>query len=128
MVSKQTWLNIADSTTVVWLQTFHLYKGFRRQHTPLGFFVKGSARIVTPPRLEYKGFKFKFNTKGDICRSITIRLRYPNRRLDGSSISFFNNNAVLIKKKQNVKSKYLLGPTEKLLKRRKFKTLFKKIL
>lgn len=128
MILRQTWLNIADSTTVIWLQTFHLYKGFRRSVSSTGFFVKGSAKVVTPPRVEYKGFKFKYNVKGDICRSIIVRTTYCTSRYDGSSLSFQKNSSVLIKKKQNIKSKYLIGPVCKSLKRRKFRTAFKKVL
>lgn len=128
MIQKQTWLNVTDNTNVTWLQTFHLYKGFHRKHSKLGFFIKGSARIVDPPRIEYKGFKFKFNRKGDICRGLYVRSVFRISKLDGSVIHFPSNNIILIKKKQNTKSKYVLGPTTSLLKRTKFKSLFSSIL
>jgi large subunit ribosomal protein L14 len=128
MIFRKTWLNISDNTTVKWLQTFHLYKGFKRKSTKIGFFQKGSARVVSPPRIEYKGFKLKFNTKGDICRSLVLRGKFPSKRYDGSVIFFQYNNGVLIKKQQNIKSKYLLGPIEKVLKRKKIKTLFSQIV
>ena len=76
MIFKKTWLNISDNTNVKWLQTFHLYKGFYRKSSKLGFFIKGSARVVEPPRIEYKGFKFKFSKKGDICRSLIIKNKF----------------------------------------------------
>lgn len=94
----------------------------------MGFFVKGSARVTEPPRLEYKGFKFKFNKKGDICRAILIRLNFIKSRLDGGSSRFYSNNAILIKKKQNIKSKYLMGPSTYHLRRKKFKTALKLIV
>ena len=128
MIFKKTWLSLSDNTNVRWLQVFHLYKGFHRRQTYLGFFVKGSARVVEPPRIEYKGFKFKFNKKGDICRGLIVRSCFPNKRLDGSVTYFYNNNLILIKKKQNPKSKYLLGPSTFNLKRKKFKTIFKLVL
>jgi ribosomal protein L14 len=128
MILRQTWLHTADSTTVIWLQAFHLYKGFRRTSSPIGFFFKGSAKVVTPPRVEYKGFKFKYNIKGDICRGIIIRTTYVSYRIDGGSTRFYKNNNVLIKKTQNIKSKYLVGPVEKVLKRKKFKTAFKALV
>lgn len=105
-----------------------MYKGFHRKVTTVGFFVKGSARIVEPPRVEYKGFKFKFNKKGDICRAIIIRTVKPLLRPDGSTTQFYSNNAILIKKKQNIKSKYLMGPSTLHLKRKKFKTAIKLII
>jgi ribosomal protein L14 len=106
------------------LQIFHLYKGFYRKSTKIGFFIKGSARVVEPPRVEYKGFKFKFNKKGDICRGLIIRSKYNVFRIDGSSIFFNSNNTILLKKKQEVKSKYLYGPVSNELKRKKFLSLF----
>ena len=127
MVFKKTWLNVADNTNVQWLQIFHLYKGFFRKQTTVGFFVKGAARIVEPPKLEYKGFKIKFNKKGDICRGLLIRAKYKLLRGDGSVNYFLNNSLILIKKKQDVKSKYLFGPVSYLLKRKKFLSLFKKV-
>jgi len=128
MISKESWLSISDNTNVRWLKTFHLYKGFKRSHSTVGLFVKGSARVVEPPRLEYKGFKFKFNKKGNICRALIIRSVFKLRNVDGSSISFNSNNGILIKKKQNVKSKYLQGPSTYHLRRKKFKSLFKTLL
>lgn len=128
MINKQTLVNVSDNTNVSWLQTFHLYKGFKRKFSKLGFFIKGSAKVVEPPRIEYKGYKFKFNKKGNICRGLIIRQRYHICRNDGSATYFNNNNIVLIKKKQNVKSKYLIGPTSLLLKRKKFKSLFLHVL
>lgn len=128
MIFKKTWLSVSDNTNVRWIQIFHLYKGFHRKSSMIGFFIKGSARVVEPPRLEYKGFKFKFNKKGDICRGIIIRAKYTRRKNDGSSLTFINNNTILLKKKQDIKSKYIYGPATSLIKRKKFITLFSTIL
>ena len=94
----------------------------------MGLFVKGSARVVEPPRLEYKGFKLKFNKKGNICRALLVRCRKSFRRLDGSILHFAENAGILIKKKQNPKSKYINGPSSYQLRRKKFKTLFRLVL
>jgi len=128
MIFKKTWLNVSDNTNVRWLQIFQLYKGFNRKTSKVGFFIKGSARIVEPPRLEYKGFKFKFNKKGDICRGLFIRGRYNVNRADGTSVYFTSNDTVLLKKKQELKSKYLFGPVPYNLKRKKFLSLFKVVV
>lgn len=128
MIYKQTWLSISDNTNVRWLQVFHLYKGFYRKVTKVGFFVKGTARVVEPPRIEYKGFKFKFNRKGDICRGLIVRNKYNVYRNDGSAIFFKKNNSILLKKKQDVKSKYLYGPAPSNLKRKRFLTMYGKII
>jgi large subunit ribosomal protein L14 len=128
MILRLSWLSIADNTNVRWLQVFHLYRGFHRKQSSLGFFVKGSARVVEPPRIEYKGFKFKFSRKGDICRSVIVRTTWPTKSLDGSVLYFRYNNALIIKKKQDLKSKYIFGPVSAVIRRKKFKTLFKTII
>jgi ribosomal protein L14 len=128
MIFKKTWINVADNTNVTWLEIFHLYKGFHRKQTFQGFFIKGSARIVEPPRIEYKGFKFKFNLKGDICRGLIIRNSYNTQKKDGQVIYFKSNNIILIKKKQETKSKYLYGPITMNLRRKKFILLFTQVL
>ena len=128
MIQKKSWLNVSDNTNVNWLQTFHLYKGFKRRSSTIGFFIKASARVVEPQRVEYKGFKFKFNKKGNICRGLLVRTAYTKARLDGATASFYENSTILIKKKQNPKSKYILGPTLYNLKRKKFKSLFKLVI
>jgi len=128
MIFKQSWLSIADNTNVRWVQVFHLYKGFYRKSTKIGFFIKSSARVVEPPRLEYKGFKFKFNKKGDICRGLIVRNKYNIFKDDGSSVYFKSNDTILLKKKQDIKSKYLYGPISYKIKRKKFLNLFTNIL
>ena len=128
MIIKKTWLNVSDNTNVEWLQTFHLYKGFHRKRTTLGFFIKGSAKVVQPPRIEYKGYKFKFNKRGNICRGLIIRQKFPITRLDGAVVYFSSNSIILIKKKQNTKSKHSIGPSSLRSRRKKFKVLFNKLL
>ena len=128
MIFKKTLLNITDNTNAKWCQTFHLYKGFYRKQTKIGYFVKSSVRIIEPPRIEYKGFKIKFNKKGDISRNLIIRQKFKSQKPDSSQILFKYNNGILIKKKFEIKSKYLYGPITTLVKRKKILTLFKSII
>lgn len=128
MIFKQTWVGVSDNTNVKWLQIFHLYKGFYRKVTKVGFFVKGTARVVEPPKLEYKGFKRKFNKKGDICRGLIVRNKFNIVKKDGSALKFKSNNVILLKKKNEIKSKYLYGPVPTQIRRKKFLNLFKKIV
>lgn len=128
MIYKESWLSTSDNTNVRWLQSFQLYKGFKRKVTKTGFFIKGSAKIVEPPRTEYKGFKFKFNKKGDICRGIIVRTKYRIFKFDKTSTSFYSNSIILLKKKYDIKSKYIYGPISSELRRKKFLNLFKVII
>jgi len=128
MVSKESWVYITDNTNVRWVKIFQLYKGFHRKSSTPGFFLKGSARVVEPPRIEYKGFKYKYNLKGDICRLYFVRSKRKFLTGDGSSVGFTSNSAISIKKKQDPKSKFLNGPISRIVRRKKFLTLFKYVI
>lgn len=125
LLQKESWLYITDNTNVRWIKIFHLYKGFARKVTCTGFFVKGSARIVEPPKQEYKGFKYKYNLKGDICRSWIVRTNRWNIYADRSATYITGNAGFTVKKRQDPKSKFLNGPINRGIKRRKLLTLFK---
>jgi len=124
MLLKESWLIVSDNTNVCWIKTFHLYKGFFRKKTNIGLFIKGSARIVEPPRLEYKGFKYKYSIKGDITRSWIVRSVFASKNLDYSTVSFNTNSSILITKKQNIKSKFVHGPIPISLRIRKLNSMF----
>jgi ribosomal protein L14 len=94
----------------------------------MGFFIKGSARIVTPPYIFYKGFKVKYFFKGDIVRMIYFRQKYRTKRIDGSTLYTKNNTGLILKKRQDTQSKYFYGPAIRQLNRKRFLILFKKII
>jgi ribosomal protein L14 len=128
MLLKESWIQISDNTNVRWVKIFHLYKGFNRKKTYTGLFIKGSSRVVEPPRLEYKGFKYKYLVKGDITRSWVVRSVYSNSYIDTSSVSFSNNTSILISKKQNIKSKFVNGPLPLTIRTKKLNSVFSFIL
>ena len=128
MLQKQTWLFITDNTNVRWLNIFHLYKGSFRNSTNEGLFIKGSARIVEPPRIEYKGFKYRYKIKGDICRCWIVRTQLKVLTSDKRGVCFNDNAGININKKVNVMSKYINGPAARGINRKKLITLFKQVL
>ena len=125
MLLKESWINVADNTNIRWIKIFHLYKGFYRKYTKIGFFVKGSARVVESPRLEYKGFKYKYSIKGDIARLLLVRTNIKIKKQDHSITRVLTNSGIVIRKKSNPKSKFLYGPALRVLSRKKFLTLYK---
>lgn len=128
VLQKQSWLFVTDNSNVRWIRIFHLYKGFFRKISKEGFFIKGSARIVEPPRIEYKGFKYKYKVKGDICRSWLSRTVVNSFKKDGRHLKFNDNSGININKKVNIVSKYINGPVSKNIKKKKLITIFKKVL
>ena len=128
MLFKESWSTLADGTNVRWVKIFHLYKGFVRRTAYESVFVKGSAQVVEPPQIVYKGTKFKYSVKGDILRSIIIRTVRDSTNKTGFSTMLSSNDTLTIKKKQTPKSRYVKGVVIKTaLKRKKFLTLFKKV-
>ena len=128
MIKKESWLSVNDSTNIRWVKVFHLYKGFLRRQTKPGFYIKGSARVVEPPRIEYKGFKYKYSIKGDICRMFLVRSNYKLFSKSNFYLTFTGNTGFIIKKKNDAKSKFIYGPISRLLNRKKVLTLFKTVL
>jgi large subunit ribosomal protein L14 len=125
MLNKESWVSVTDGTNVRWIQIFHLYGGFYRRSTSVGMFVKGAAKVVEPPRLEYKGFKLRYSLKGSICRGIIVRSRYIPAKKGGNLVVFRSNSVVLLKRKQEVKSKYIYGPISQSVRRKRFLSLFR---
>lgn len=128
MLLKSSWVYINDNTNIIWARTFHLYKGFKRKKTKPGFFVKASARVVEPPRIEYKGFKYKYSVKGDICRIYLVRSNYKLFNKSNFHLYFKGNSGFNIKKKTDPKSKFISGPISRLIKRKKVLSLFKLVI
>ena len=126
MLQKESWLFITDNTNVRWIKIFQLYKGFFRKKTKESLFVKGSARIVEPPRIEYKGFKYKYKIKGDICRTWICRTTRKILLKDSKVVQFSENAGININKKTNIMSKYINGSIVRSYHQRKLTTLFKK--
>ena len=128
MLQKESWTYLSDNTNVKWVKIFQLYKGFKRKSTKIGFFSKGSCRVVEPPRIEYKGFKYKFSLKGDINKQLLVRSKYKVINSSGSTLQLNSNDSVSIYKQASIKSKYLSGASIRASRRKKINSLFKSSL
>ena len=129
MLFKESWVFVADNTNIRWVKLFHLYKGFHRKSTTVSFFVKGSARVVEPPRIEYKGFKYKYNIKGDITRLLVARVARHTTSKSLFSAQFPINAGIVIKKRVSPASRFLFGPVTRMsFSKKKLTSLFKKTI
>jgi len=128
MLLKESWSSLADGTNVRWLKIFHLYKGFWRRSTSTSLFVKGSAQVVEPPQITYKGTKFKYSIKGDVLRAIVVRTKKLTYNNAGLGVKLATNDLLAIKKKQTLKSKYIKGViSRKALNKKKLLVLFSRV-
>ena len=105
-----------------------MYKGFWRRSTSTSLFIKGSAQIVEPPQITYKGTKFKYYIKGDILRAIIIRTKKFAHNKSGLGVILRTNDLLVIKKKQTLKSKYIKGVVSRnALNKKKLLVLFSRV-
>jgi ribosomal protein L14 len=125
MIQKESWVFASDNTNINWIKTFHLYKGFHRKKTNIGFFIKGSARSVEPPRMEYKGFKYKYSVKGDIAKMFVSKSNLHELNKSSFEYRIKGNSGFILKKKLTPRSKFLNKPILRLLPRKKVKSLYK---
>lgn len=101
----------ADKCGVQFVKVFHLYRGFFRKKSKNGDFVKCSVRKTLPDNWVKKKTKIK---------GIIVRTRFRSLKLDGTSFNFNENSVVLLKKRLTTKGKELIGPSTRLIKRKKF--------
>lgn len=125
MIQKLTWLKLSDSSQAQWVNVFHLYSGFSRKVTSVGFFIKGSVRIIQPPFQIYKGFNLKFINKGKIVKVLITRQRYNKQLLYSISRISFLNTGVVLKRKGNILASHLIGPVMLEIRKKRFLQLFK---
>lgn len=125
MIQRLTWVRLTDSSLAQWLRVFHLYGGFNRRHSSVGFIVKGSIRVVHPPTQYYKGYTVKVLKKGRVSRALLVRQTYVNSALDYATRQFRVNSGVLMKKKNTFMSAHITGPVSRQIRKKRLLTLFK---
>lgn len=111
MILKESFLIPADRCGVQTVRVFHLYRGWNRKCSFIGDFIRVSVRKIVAENWIKKKTKLK---------AFLLRTKYRTINNDGSSFHFFENNAVLLKKRLTTKGKEIYGPSIKKLKRRKF--------
>jgi len=125
LIQKESWVFASDNTNINWIKTFQLYKGSKRKKSKIGFFIKGSARSVEPPRIEYKGFKYKYSIKGDIAKIFFSKSNLKTLNNSGFEYLLTTNSGFVLKKKLTPRSKYINGPILRAIPRKKVRLLYK---
>jgi ribosomal protein L14 len=123
MILKETKQTISDATGLKLVKIFHLYGGFRRRSTKVGYYCKGSIKRLKK-RKKNNIIKKRFK-RGNVVKLYNVRQKYKILRSDGSCLYAQDNSCIMLKKKNVFQSKYLLGPGLKELKKKKFIAIFK---
>lgn len=122
MLIKQSIVHLLDNSNIRLLKIFQLYGGFFRKKTKIGFYSKGSAKLLKRKVLNRK------IKKGNILKNYILRQKYVIKKIDSSSLNLSDNSIILIKKKNIPRYKYFIGAIPKNIKNKKYQILFKDLL
>lgn len=127
MIQKLTVLLTTDKSGLNLIKTFHLYSGFHRHWSPIGFFTKGSARFAINKKYKNMNIfrKIKKVRKGLKIRNIITRQAYLMKRFDSSCLYVKDNTCLTLKKRKLLRSKYIFGPIFMNFRRPRFLNLYK---
>ena len=124
MLPKLAQVKVVDASGAGWVQVCHIYRGFKHKAASLGDFIKGSIkRIAFYPR-HRRGKRYRPLRLGFVVRGLVCQTRHPVRYHDGTRGFFFQNTVVLLKRRGVLKSRYLVGPLVRTIRRRQYAALF----
>ena len=111
MIQMQTNLEVADNSGARRVMCIKVLGGSKRKYASVGDVIVVSVKEAIP-----RG-KVK---KGDVHRAVIVRTAKEVRRVDGSSIRFDRNAAVLINKQGEPIGTRIFGPVTRELRAKKF--------
>jgi len=111
MIQVQTELQVADNTGARIVECIRVLGGSRRRYATIGDIIVVSVKDAIP-----KG-KVK---KGDVHKAVIVRTRKELKRVDGSSIKFDVNAAVLVQPNGEPIGTRIFGPVTRELRSKNF--------
>ncbi|MFM7821458.1 MAG: 50S ribosomal protein L14 [Candidatus Fonsibacter sp.] len=111
MIQVQTELFVADNTGARKVECIKVLGGSKRRYATIGDIIVVSIKDAIP-----KG-KVK---KGDVHKAVIVRTRKEIKRLDGSSIKFDANAAVLVQPNGEPIGTRIFGPVTRELRNKNF--------
>ena len=101
MIQPQTRLKVADNTGAKEIMCIKVLGGSKRRYASVGDIIVASVKTATP------GGSVK---KGDVVKAVVVRTHKEIRRVDGSTIRFDDNAAVIIDNQKQPKGTRIFGP------------------
>jgi len=111
MIQVQTELQVADNTGARIVECIRVLGGSRRRYATIGDIIVVSIKDAIP-----KG-KVK---KGDVHKAVIVRTRKELKRVDGTSIKFDANAAVLVQPNGEPIGTRIFGPVTRELRSKNF--------
>lgn len=111
MIQQYTRLKVADNTGARQIMCINIPGGSRRRYAWVGDIIVATVKRAIPGG----GVK-----KGEVVRAVIVRVAKSYQRIDGSSIRFDENAAVILDDKNNPKGSRIFGPVARELRERNF--------
>ena len=111
MIQPQTRLKVADNTGAKEIMCIKVLGGSKRRYASVGDIIVASVKTATP------GGTVK---KGDVVKAVVVRTHKEVRRVDGSTIRFDDNAAVVIDNQKQPRGTRIFGPVARELRDKKF--------
>jgi large subunit ribosomal protein L14 len=111
MIREQTNLNVADNSGARLVQCIRVLGGSKRRTASVGDIIVVAVKDAIPER------RVK---KGEVHKAVIVRTAKEVRRIDGSSIRFDRNAAVLINNNNEPIGTGIFGPVTRELRARQF--------
>ena len=111
MIQVQTELSVADNTGARIVECIKVLGGSKRRTASIGDIIIVSIKAAIP-----RG-KVK---KGEVLKAIIVRTKKEFKRIDGTTIRFDKNAAVLLDKQEEPIATRIFGPVTRELRTKKF--------
>ncbi len=111
MIQQQTILAVADNTGAKEIMCIRVLGGSGRTYANIGDVIVASVKSATP------GGVVK---KGDVVKAVVVRSTKGLKRVDGSTIRFDENAAVIIDKDKQPRGTRIFGPVARELREKDF--------
>ncbi len=110
MIQVQTYLNVADNTGAKKIMCIRVL-GNKKTHANIGDVIIGVVKDALPNMA---------TKRSSIVRAVVVRTKKAIKRLDGMSLRFDDNAAVIINAEKNPKGSRVFGPIAKEIREKQF--------
>ena len=112
MIQPQTRLVVADNSGAKQIQCFNIPGGTRRRYARVGDIIVASVKQAQPNSAV---------KKGEVVRAVVVRTTSVIKRVDGSTIRFDDNAAVILAPDEQLpRGTRIFGPVARELRERNF--------
>ena len=111
MIQQESRLKVADNTGARELLCIRVMGGHHRRCARVGDIIVGTVKTATPQGAV---------KKGEVVKAVVVRTRKPFGRVDGTTIAFDENAAVIIDNQRNPRGTRIFGPVARELREKNF--------